>query len=84
MVALQMHGVVYWSSNSSRTPSHLITWQDQRCDAEFLATLPKSSTTSALSSGFGLATTIWLARQQKGFLDGYDRAGSILDYISNT
>ena len=73
-----MHGVMYWSSESpGSTRSRLITWQDRRCSAAFLAALPPSSP-YALSAGYGCATTAWMARQgPKGFLDDFDRAGNM-------
>ena len=77
-----MHGVMYWSSESpGSTRSRLITWQDRRCSAAFLAGLPPSSP-YALSAGYGCATTAWMARKgPEGFLDGFDRAGNIMDYV---
>lgn len=79
----QMHGLVLWSSKSPRTlVSSLITWQDQRCSAEFLSTL--GSSLSHLRTGYGLATLLWLINQQKekeDELKEYDRAGTIADYL---
>ena len=49
-----MHGCVFWKSQhismnvdlkksyNTDDVSHLITWQDSRCDEEFLASLPMS------------------------------------------
>ena len=79
----QMHGFILWSSKSPRTiVSPLVTWQDQRCSTEFLASLGPSLT--HLRTGYGLATLLWLINQQKGKEDElikYDRAGTIADYI---
>ncbi|CAB0010354.1 unnamed protein product [Nesidiocoris tenuis] len=65
----QMHGVMFWqyeddapwirSDDSNRLEidagavSSLYTWQDSRCDPDFLSTLPKPSNGSTLASGFG-------------------------------
>lgn len=64
----QMHGCVFWRSSHITTDidlmqsfnlddlSNLITWQDQRCDEEFLTSLPVSKTCPApLSSGKDLS-----------------------------
>ena len=78
-----MHGVMYWSSKSPESVcSRLITWQDRRCSAGFLSSLPPSSP-YALSAGYGCATTAWLAREgpEKGFLDAFDRAGNVMDFV---
>ena len=60
----QMHGCVFWRSShitanidlmqtfDPNDLSSLITWQDSRCDEEFLASLPLSKSCPApLSSG---------------------------------
>lgn len=79
----QMHGFILWSSKSPRTiVSPLVTWQDQRCTTEFLSSLGSSLT--HLRTGYGLATLLWLIKEQKGNEDQlakYDRAGTIADYI---
>lgn len=41
----QMHDVMLWNSGGDYTESEwpcskLVTWMDQRCDSEFLASLP--------------------------------------------
>jgi len=79
----QMHGLVFWSSKSPETIfSPLVTWQDQRCSTEFLASL--DSSLKHLRTGYGLATLLWLIDQQKTQDDQlmkYDRAGTIADYV---
>ena len=79
----QMHGFLLWSSKSARKiVSPLVTWQDQRCSTEFLASLDASLT--HLRTGYGLATLLWLINDQKDNedqLEKYDRAGTIADYI---
>ena len=65
-----MHGVVLWKrnnptpissiSNDEGDTSNLITWQDQRCDEQFLASLPKSDiATLPLSSGWLLVVIFY-------------------------
>jgi sedoheptulokinase len=79
----QMHGIVLWASQSPRTTvSSLVTWQDQRCSAEFLAALAPSL--AHLRTGYGLATLLWLLDESNGVADRlarYDRAGTIADYL---
>jgi sedoheptulokinase len=75
-----MHGVMYWSTTSADTVSSVVTWQDQRCTQDFLRSLPPSSP-YPVSTGYACATTIWLARNGKGYLDKFDRAGNIMDYL---
>ena len=80
----QMHGLVLWSSKAPRsTVSSLVTWQDQRCTPEFLASL--GSKMQHLKTGYGLATLMWLIQQQDekdSGLEKYDRSGTIADYIT--
>ena len=77
-----MHGVMYWSSKCPESVcSQLITWQDRRCSAGFLSSLPPSSP-YPLSTGYGCATTAWLARKgPEGFLYPFDRAGNVMDFV---
>ncbi len=77
----QMHGCVLWSSTKKRPPSNLVTWQDQRCDADFLSSLPRTRQPVAISSGYGCATLGWLQRCCPEQLVDYDRSGTIMDYI---
>ena len=77
----QMHGCVLWSSNGSRPPSNLFTWQDGRCEETFLSSLPPSRQSVTLCSGYGCATLAWLQRHRPEELAGYDRAGTIMDYV---
>ncbi|MCK5844762.1 MAG: hypothetical protein KAG97_08655, partial [Victivallales bacterium] len=76
----QMHGVVLWNGVNYTKTSHLVTWQDKRCDADgFLAKLAES-TGVELKSGFGAATLAWLIRN--GGLDPVWRnAGTIMDLL---
>lgn len=40
--------------------SALYTWQDNRCDPSFLATLPTPESHVNISTGFGTATMFWM------------------------
>lgn len=92
----QMHGCVMWKGQScvtcntselrdyftsSHNVSHLITWEDRRCSSEFLATLPATRTNVAISTGFGCASLFWLQRNHPSFLERFDCAGTIVDFI---
>lgn len=44
--------------------SSLYTWQDSRCDASFIASLPEPHSHIATCSGFGTATLLWIARHK--------------------
>ncbi len=77
----QMHGCLLWSSTNEQTPSNLITCQDGRCDTNFLSSLPQTRQPVAISSGYGCATLAWLQRHCPEQLKGYDRAGTIMDYV---
>ena len=46
--------------------SPLFTWQDSRCDEEFLATLPNPASNLRLATGYGCATIFWLQRHKPG------------------
>ncbi len=61
------------------TATDLITWQDGRCDAKFLRSLPKSS--SPVATGFGCASLFWLQKHKAESLKNYDCAGSIMDLL---
>lgn len=89
----QMHGCVMWKGQSLSKPkandyfissdnvSHLITWEDGRCSNEFLATLPSTRTNISISTGFGCASIFWLQRNRPNFLERFDCAGTIMDFI---
>ncbi|KAI2664485.1 Sedoheptulokinase [Labeo rohita] len=69
----QMHGIVLWKSKSGckwlseeevirfipEDVSQLITWQDGRCSADFLSSLPKADSHLSVATGFGCATIFW-------------------------
>ncbi|XP_014662311.1 PREDICTED: sedoheptulokinase-like [Priapulus caudatus] len=88
----QMHGVVLWKSGEAWTrnnfgrcctdkTSQLFTWQDGRCSRAFLETLPTPDSHLRLSTGHGCATLFWLQRHRPEFLEKFDRAGTIHDFI---
>ncbi|KAF6199103.1 hypothetical protein GE061_007128 [Apolygus lucorum] len=92
----QMHGVMFWeydddapwvkTDDSTRydvTPnsvSSLYTWQDSRCDPEFLDSLPRPSSGAMLASGYGTATIFWFHRNRTEKLEKYNCAGTIQDF----
>lgn len=44
--------------------SSLYTWQDNRCDPNFLATLPKPQSHLNVSTGYGTATIFWMMKNK--------------------
>lgn len=44
--------------------SHLYTWQDSRCDSEFLASMPTSESHLATYTGYGCATLYWMSKNK--------------------
>jgi len=93
----QMHGCLLWKRDdpsfcnydaskktfnlNSKLITKLITWQDDRCDEDFLSTLPKPSSNAKLASGYGMATLFWLAKHNSKLFDNFDRSGTIMDFI---
>ncbi|XP_028390420.1 sedoheptulokinase [Phyllostomus discolor] len=94
-VSGQMHGVLFWKTGQGcewteggtapvfkpRAVSHLVTWQDGRCSSGFLASLPQPESHLSVATGFGCATIFWLLKNSPGFLESYDAAGTIHDYV---
>ncbi|OCT91148.1 hypothetical protein XELAEV_18014204mg [Xenopus laevis] len=94
-VSGQMHGVMFWKTNQGchwinsgnlrvfepRETSYLITWEDGRCSMDFLASLPQPQSHLSLATGFGCATIFWYLKNRPDFLDSYDAAGTIQDYV---
>ncbi|XP_077597179.1 sedoheptulokinase isoform X1 [Stigmatopora nigra] len=85
-VSGQMHGVLFWNSErgcdwSKGKFSHLITWQDGRCDEKFLSSLPKPDSHLSVATGFGCATIFWYMKHRPAFLKGFTMAGTIQDYV---
>ncbi|XP_050028579.2 sedoheptulokinase-like isoform X1 [Dermacentor andersoni] len=93
-VSGQMHGVVLWRRESGwkrnafgrfdvDVVSALYTWQDGRCSASFLESLPRPRSHLRLSSGHGCATLFWLLRHRSRelLLERFDRAGAVQDLV---
>ena len=95
----QMHGCVLWRAEGEQDGlfdtlagalrasacSNLITWQDARCNTDFLASLPKISSDMGraplISAGYGCATLVWLQRHTPEMLSKYNRAGTVMDMV---
>ncbi|XP_037348490.1 sedoheptulokinase isoform X1 [Talpa occidentalis] len=94
-VSGQMHGIMFWKTGQGcewteggaapvfepRAVSHLVTWQDGRCSSGFLASLPQPESHLSVATGFGCATVFWLLKNSPEFLESYDAAGTIHDYV---
>ncbi|XP_029467201.1 sedoheptulokinase [Rhinatrema bivittatum] len=94
-VSGQMHGVVFWKtgqackwteSESGRMfepaeVSHLVTWEDGRCSKEFLTSIPQPQSHQSVATGFGCATIYWYLKNSPEFLERYNAAGTIHDYV---
>ncbi|XP_049858512.1 sedoheptulokinase-like [Schistocerca gregaria] len=65
---------------NAKAVSALYTWQDSRCDPQFLATLPKPQSHLHVYSGYGCATLFWIARNRPDKLDRYNCAGTVQDF----
>ena len=74
--------------------SSLYTWQDNRCDTDFIESLPQPDSHLKLATGYGCATIFWFLKnrcylQQQSTLfvfliDGpKQNAGSLLTPVSN-
>ncbi|XP_073697242.1 sedoheptulokinase [Garra rufa] len=91
----QMHGIVLWKSKSGsewlseddntrfipKDISQLVTWQDGRCSADFLSSLPKPDSHLSVATGFGCATVFWYMKHRPEYLSGFSDAGTIHDYV---
>lgn len=86
----QMHGVVLWRS-TDLVASRLITWEDGRCNSDWLAGVNSTiwaasrGETTPLFSGYGCATLTWLLEHQAELFVGsraFDRAGTIGSYVA--
>ncbi|OWA52094.1 Sedoheptulokinase [Hypsibius exemplaris] len=92
----QQHGVMFWNQASCDEEiedlhkdipvgcsiSSLITWQDQRCSREFLDSLPHAEPKQVVATGYGSASIFWLAKNAPDHLNGYDRAGTVMDFFA--
>uniref|UniRef100_A0A8C6S591 Sedoheptulokinase n=1 Tax=Neogobius melanostomus TaxID=47308 RepID=A0A8C6S591_9GOBI len=87
----QMHGVLFWKDQpadwsnrdffTAKDTSQLITWQDGRCNSDFLSTLPKPNSHLSLATGFGCVTIFWFFKHRPEFLERFTAAGTIQDYV---
>ncbi|XP_043465417.1 sedoheptulokinase-like [Leptopilina heterotoma] len=90
----QMHGVTFWRNIEKNGDqgifkleinrdqvSNLYTWQDGRCDPEFLKSLPNSKSHLAIHTGFGCATIFWFSRNKPEKLKKYDKCGTVQDLV---
>lgn len=90
----QMHGCILWKSEESfwrggslhvsteeECCSSLITWEDGRCNQDFLDTLPRINGKTPVSSGHGCATLAWLWKHEREMVKRFDRAGTIMDML---
>ena len=59
--------------------TNVITWEDKRCNGEFISSLP--STDSTIHSGYGCATLFWLCKYRKDIIETTQFAGSIMDLL---
>jgi len=73
----QMHGVILWGKSKI---SHLITWQDKRCNGDEFLDETEKKTGEKLSSGFGSASLAWTVKYGKLDPD-YQHAATIHDYL---
>lgn len=90
----QMHGCILWKDEAGHLDpndttmalangncSNLVTWQDERCTQSFLSSLPKTRQPVSVSPGYGCATLAWLQQYQKETVEGFSRAGTIMDFV---
>ena len=77
----QMHGIVLWNDCGQR--SNLITWQDQRCDNDFISNLKILTSKKDLHAGYGNSTLAWLTKYNPEFLQKYTYCGSVADIFTS-
>lgn len=62
--------------------SALYTWQDNRCDAEFIASLPAAKSHLPVATGYGTATLFWMAKHKlQRFFAIYNFIVTIIMYV---
>lgn len=80
-IGINLDGTLKVDDPLSSSCSSLITWQDGRCSPEFLSSLPKTNQPTPVSTGYGCATLAWLKRFKADLIEGFDRAGTIMDLV---
>ncbi|XP_014262375.1 sedoheptulokinase-like [Cimex lectularius] len=60
--------------------SSLYTWQDSRCDPDFLASLPQPKSHLKACSGYGCNTLFWISKNRPEKLKTFNCAGTIQDF----
>lgn len=60
--------------------SNLYTWQDTRCDAKFLESLPEPESHTKAHSGYGCATLYWFSKNRPEKLVKYNCSGTVQDF----
>lgn len=80
----QMHGVVLFNAEE-RGHSHLVTWQDARCNSgSFLSDLQSLTGERSLRSGFGVSTLVWCKHYEPDVLHEYRSASTIHGYLATS
>lgn len=91
----QMHGCMLWkrdcvdsqldsvgdSSWVDENMSHLITWEDGRCNKEFLTSLPVTRSNARLATGYGCATLFWMQKHQTCSLKQFECSATVQDFF---
>ncbi|KAL1451315.1 hypothetical protein WDU94_005704, partial [Cyamophila willieti] len=80
-----MHGIVFWRHPAwndkfelvNENISNLITWQDTRCDHDYLATLPRPDSHLKAYTGYGNNTLLWLLDNQPDAVQQFTHAATI-------
>ncbi|XP_022918066.1 sedoheptulokinase-like isoform X2 [Onthophagus taurus] len=60
--------------------SALYTWQDNRCDLEFLTNLPPAKSHLPVHTGYGVATLFWMVKNRPKKLEKFNCSGTIQDF----
>ena len=81
-ICCQMHGIVMWNDIDNGQLSNLVTWQDQRCDNEFISNIRSITNMNDLHSGYGCGTLAWLTKYDPEFLQKYAYCGTIADVFT--
>lgn len=60
--------------------SNLYTWQDSRCDAAFLNSLPDPESHIKPSTGYGCSTLFWFVKNRPDKVKKYNCSGTVQDF----